>query len=490
MWHIRQSRQSLEGKAAVAFAAILALFLVCGCPKVAKAQVPVNLAPTVHIQFTDGTGKLLSGGLLYTYAAGTTTPQATYTDSSGTIANANPIPLDATGSPSNGSTQTGIWLTSSSYKFCAYNSALVQQWCVDNITGPPFLAGNNAWTGNQTFAGTSTFNAAVVLTAGGAFSGAISGSPTFTGGVVFSGNPLFTGSPNFTSATPTWMTAAQSGLNPEIQSIVIANNAGGTIVNSLAKLSGAPSTALTPLVTDTAGIVGVVTAGAGTTGSATIQNVGLVSCNFDGATTAGDYVVVSPTVAGDCHDVPGGGFPSSGQVMGRTLSSNAASGLYSMNLFASEDRSTTASAIFPSVVYSTASGSTNANIGATTMVTVGSSSATYRLTYYLTISVIGSSCTGNTTVALNTIWQDPLDAGARTSAGAAMVLANLGNGTLGESYQPSGTGTASAVTGNSGVFRAKAGTVIQYSTTYTIGSGCSPGPQYTIYPVLEQLTAN
>ena len=37
-------------------------------------------------QFFDRNGVILSGGKLYTYAAGTTTPQATYTSLAGTTA--------------------------------------------------------------------------------------------------------------------------------------------------------------------------------------------------------------------------------------------------------------------------------------------------------------------------------------------------------------------------------------------------------------------
>lgn len=51
---------------------------------------------TVFQYFTD-TGVILSGGLVYTYLAGTTTPQVTYTDITGTVPNANPIVLASNG---------------------------------------------------------------------------------------------------------------------------------------------------------------------------------------------------------------------------------------------------------------------------------------------------------------------------------------------------------------------------------------------------------
>ncbi len=115
--------------------AILLLF-----PAFGKAQVPVALAPSIHPQFFDGTGKPLSGGELFFYAAGTTTLQATFADNLGTIQNPNPVLLDATGVPSNASgAQIQIWLTNTSYKICGYSSALVQQFCWDNVSAYQIL---------------------------------------------------------------------------------------------------------------------------------------------------------------------------------------------------------------------------------------------------------------------------------------------------------------------------------------------------------------
>jgi len=69
-------------------------------------------------QFFDNNGDPLNGGLIYTYAAGTTTPIATYTSSSGGTANANPIVLDSAGR-----TPAQIWLTAgNSYKFVLQTS--------------------------------------------------------------------------------------------------------------------------------------------------------------------------------------------------------------------------------------------------------------------------------------------------------------------------------------------------------------------------------
>lgn len=48
-------------------------------------------------QFFTDDGSVLSGGKIYTYAAGTTTPQATFTSVLGSDANPNPIILDSAG---------------------------------------------------------------------------------------------------------------------------------------------------------------------------------------------------------------------------------------------------------------------------------------------------------------------------------------------------------------------------------------------------------
>jgi hypothetical protein len=58
----------------------------------------VNLSPIGNgQQFFDNNGVPLNGGLLYAYQAGSSTPLATYTDINGTVANSNPIVLDASG---------------------------------------------------------------------------------------------------------------------------------------------------------------------------------------------------------------------------------------------------------------------------------------------------------------------------------------------------------------------------------------------------------
>ena len=81
-------------------------------------------------QFFDNNGVPLAGGLIYTYLAGTSTPSATYTSSTGLIAHANPIVLDAAGRIATGE----VWLTSGvEYKFVVKTALFVQIGSYDNI---------------------------------------------------------------------------------------------------------------------------------------------------------------------------------------------------------------------------------------------------------------------------------------------------------------------------------------------------------------------
>lgn len=73
------------------------------------------LAPFTRQQFFGPNGQFLSYGAVWTYEAGTTTPAATYVDSTGTTENTNPIQLDAYGSCS-------IWLPINvAFKFSVFD---------------------------------------------------------------------------------------------------------------------------------------------------------------------------------------------------------------------------------------------------------------------------------------------------------------------------------------------------------------------------------
>lgn len=101
----------------------------------------VSTSPQPKLQFFDANGVPLSGGKLYTYAAGTTTPLVSYTDSTGNTPNSNPVILDSRG-------EASVWLTGVQYKLALYTSANVLVWTVDGLNGPDTatlaaLAANN-----------------------------------------------------------------------------------------------------------------------------------------------------------------------------------------------------------------------------------------------------------------------------------------------------------------------------------------------------------
>jgi hypothetical protein len=94
----------------------------------------VNLSPFggVGAQFLDNSGNVLTGGKIFTYAAGTTTPQAAYTSSLGNTPLSNPIILNASGRVPTGE----IWLTEGLiYKFVLTDSNDVLIATYDNVYG-------------------------------------------------------------------------------------------------------------------------------------------------------------------------------------------------------------------------------------------------------------------------------------------------------------------------------------------------------------------
>jgi len=100
-------------------------------------------------QFFTNSGVILSGGKLYTYAAGTTTPAATFTSSSGNTNHTNPIILDSAGRVPGGE----IWLSASPYKFLIKDSNDVLIGTYDNISGigaASYQVNNFTGTGSQT----------------------------------------------------------------------------------------------------------------------------------------------------------------------------------------------------------------------------------------------------------------------------------------------------------------------------------------------------
>lgn len=99
--------------------------------------MPAALLPWIKPQFCDSEGNPVASGQLYSFIAGTDTPQPTYSDSDLTIANANPTLLNAAGSPA-----TSIYLLPTGYKFRLDDADDVTLFTVDDVSdvGAVFVA--------------------------------------------------------------------------------------------------------------------------------------------------------------------------------------------------------------------------------------------------------------------------------------------------------------------------------------------------------------
>jgi hypothetical protein len=125
-------------------------------------------------------------------------------------------------------------------------------------------------------------------------------------------------------------------------------------------------------------------------------------------------------------------------------------------------------------LYSTQSSAVSGNISSVTMATA-SATHDYLFTWTVSLTAVGASCSGSTTVVLNAIFTDPNANFATIESLGTLTLANSGNGVKG--FIASGTAN----------ILAKASTNVSYSTSnYTAGTGCVTNPTYQLSPALVQ----
>jgi hypothetical protein len=190
-----------------------------------------SLMPQGKQAYHAASGAPLAGGKVYTYAAGTSTPLATYSDQAGATPNANPVVLDSRG-------EASIFWGAGPYKVTLRTSADALVWTQDNLY-PPFTAGGAAalynggsaaapeltWGGDLdsgfyiigedniglSLGGTKRWDYAAAgstLTGTLGVSGAttlsstlaVGGATTFTGAAAFSSTVAVTGASTFTGA--------------------------------------------------------------------------------------------------------------------------------------------------------------------------------------------------------------------------------------------------------------------------------------------------
>lgn len=119
-------------------------------------------APWVRAQFFDNNGLVAAGYKLFTYAAGSTTKQTTWTDATLGTPNTNPVVLDSSG-------RAGVFLGGLSYKFVLAppndtDPPTSPIWTVDNVISIPQTTGNTNLPAN--FGATVTANQVVFLSDG------------------------------------------------------------------------------------------------------------------------------------------------------------------------------------------------------------------------------------------------------------------------------------------------------------------------------------
>jgi hypothetical protein len=217
------------------------------------------LCPSPRLQFLDVNGEPLAGGLLYSYAAGTSTPQATYQDANGAAANTNPVVLDAGGF-------ANVWLAALTYKLVLQNASAVVQWTQDNVSAVS-LAELQA---NNTFA-----------------------SITVTGNAAIGGNETVAGLLTAASATITGSAAVQGNLTAATAAIAGNETVGGTLgVTGATTLGGNLAVAGNETVTGTLGVTGNVTLPIGadiTVGGVTLT--ALIAAAIGAAAIAGNAII-------------------------------------------------------------------------------------------------------------------------------------------------------------------------------------------------------
>jgi hypothetical protein len=462
-------------------AGILALLIF---PILAQAQgVSVALLPIPRIQFFSPTGVPLAGGCISTFLANSTTPAPTYVDVTGTVQNQNPLTLDSGGFAT-------IYLADFPYKIqvnaappsgnCSAINLGVQEFVQDQVNAyqilnnlsnlfllpvtadPAGTAGElgyrsdipclrlyeNSWdcVVTQTAAQTLTNKTLVAPTITNAASGSSFNAPSITG-LTVGGITVAAGNPtNFSNFT---------------------NGAAGTGTNLLAKLVplGAGDTAVSTAITDTGGVIGIVVGGAGTSGINVVQASGQAICTFDASTTVNDYVTISPTFVGNCHDSGSTTYPTTGaQVIGRVLGTNIGAGNYLLDLFPPEIRAPTQNSA--AAVNLTAQA---ANVTSSPILTP-SANGFYRASCYVVLTQVATAT--STLPVCSISWTD---ADSGVAENMTFGVSNSAN-TLGAIIN-------STPSANAFLF-VKSGVAISYSTAGYASSGATP-MQYSVHLRVE-----
>ena len=405
-------------------------------------------------QALDNLGNPLSGGFLYTYSAGTTTPYSTWTDSTLSVPNANPIILNSAGRPPN-----EIWFDSTSYKFVLTDSLSNVLGTWDNIQGvagpagsTPVISGTSLTSqtiGTGSFTFVTQANIALVVGQWVTVSYSTTPSNYFYGQITaYSGTSLtvnvtvISGSGTYASWVisisgvrgPTGSPGAGSGTVTSV-AVATANGFAGSVATSTT----------TPNITLSCNTIGILQ-GNGTAISAITVGSGL---SFSGGTLAasssagGTVTSVSGDGGGTGLTLTGGPITTSGTLsLGGILGiTNGGTGQSSANA--------ALNALLPS--QATYSGRSLVTDGTNTSWTQVGTVYSVGMTVPAFLSVTGTPVTGTGTLAIGL-------------SGTPLPIANGGTGltTLTAGYIPYGNGT--------GAFSSSANMTFDGSTLTTLNS--------------------
>ena len=401
-------------------------------------------------QALDNLGNPLSGGFLYTYSAGTTTPYSTWTDSTLSVPNANPIILNSAGRPPN-----EIWFDSTSYKFVLTDSLSNVLGTWDNIQGvagpagsTPVISGTSLTSqtiGTGSFTFVTQANIALVVGQWVTVSYSTTPSNYFYGQITaYSGTSLtvnvtvISGSGTYASWVisisgvrgPTGSPGAGSGTVTSV-AVATANGFAGSVATSTT----------TPNITLSCNTIGILQ-GNGTAISAITVGSGL---SFSGGTLAasssagGTVTSVSGTGGGTGLTLTGGPITTSGTLsLGGILGiTNGGTGQSSANA--------ALNALLPS--QATYSGRSLVTNGTNTSWTQVGTVYSVGMTVPAFLSITGSPVTGTGTLAIGLSGTPlPIANGGtgQTTFTAGQVL--YGNGTSGLSTSANMTFSGTALT--------------------------------------------
>lgn len=176
-----------------------------------------TLSPFPVFRALNAGGVPLVGGKLFSYAAGTATPLATYTDASGGTPNTNPVILDASGS-------ANVWLNGI-YKLILQDSSGVQQWSIDNI-GSGLVYGGDITVGAITASGAITALGNLTIGASKFTVNATTGNTVIAGNEAITGNLSVTGTTTLTG-TSTGPTPANLDSSTNLATTAFVNSSNG-----------------------------------------------------------------------------------------------------------------------------------------------------------------------------------------------------------------------------------------------------------------------